>query len=174
MKQFDYRLIGITGLAGAGKTTIAEYLKTYHEYQILSFGYQLKLVISVLFHIPMQILLDPEEKNTFIPEYGKTVREILQIFGTECMRNHFGQDFWVKKLIPDLLFANTSIVIDDVRFPEEEKLIRDYGGEIWKIERPGIMQLDHSSESGKINYDQFILNNRWISDATRIASSFLQ
>ena len=55
-----------------------------------------------------------------------------------------------------------SVVTDDVRFPNEAAMIRDLGGELWRIERPGITyDGDHSSEGGleDITPDQVIVND---------------
>jgi hypothetical protein len=53
-------------------------------------------------------------------------------------------------------------VIDDVRFPNEAAMIRELGGELWRIERPGIAyDGDHESEGGleDITPDRVIVND---------------
>jgi hypothetical protein len=39
------------------------------------------------------------------------------------------------------------VVIDDVRFPNEAEMIRNLGGELWLVDRPGVAyDGDHASE----------------------------
>ncbi len=54
------------------------------------------------------------------------------------------------------------VVIDDVRFANEVAMIRDLGGELWRIERPSIAyDGNHSSEGGleDITPDRVIIND---------------
>lgn len=134
-------LIGILGHMGEGKTAAAKHLQRYHDYKILSFSTALKKAASMLFRVPMESFTNPMLKATPLLEWGLTPRSILQILGTECMRDHFGNDFWVKALLHEIV-ANGAIpptddiVIDDVRFPEEIKMVRDLGGKLIRIIRP--------------------------------------
>jgi hypothetical protein len=83
-----------------------------------------------------------------------TGREYLQRYGTEAHRDVFGQQFWVKAVLPDGYPSdterdNTLLVITDVRFPNEAKRVRECGGEVWKIDRPveRIAESAHASET---------------------------
>lgn len=131
-------LIGVTGRVGEGKTTIAKYLKDRYDFSILSFSTPAKRAVAGLFGIPMAHLLDAKLKEKIVPEWNKTARRILQIFGTECMRNHFGLDFWVKLMEKELTWkkAKSYIVIDDVRFQNEFDLIYKHNGKMIQVIRP--------------------------------------
>lgn len=82
-------------------------------------------------------------------EHVITGREYHQYFGTEAHRDVFGTSFWIDAVldsyVPD---AGELLVITDVRLPNEAEAIRDQGGEIWQIIRPGkpITEARHSSE----------------------------
>lgn len=54
-----------------------------------------------------------------------------------------------------------NIVITDMRFPNEEDMIKSYGGHIIRISRPGFDSDGHRSESSidLIDYDYLIENN---------------
>jgi hypothetical protein len=73
-------------------------------------------------------------------EYG-WIRPILQFWGTEYRRNLCGQDYWTRQLE-----LYPGVVVTDCRFPDEAKAIRDAGGIIWRIERPGYGGDTHASE----------------------------
>lgn len=130
-------LIGITSRVGEGKTSIAKHLEKNYEFLILSFSTPLKRAVAGLFGIPMITLMDPKLKEHHLPEWDKTSREILQIFATECMRNHFGHDFWIKAMLYELMkHSQEHIVIDDVRFQNELDFVYKQEGQMIHVTRP--------------------------------------
>lgn len=164
-------LIGITGRVGAGKTTIAEYLKSNYGFKIYSFSTPLKEVVSNLFLMPLDDFYNPNKKMVTNPCWGKTPREILQVFGTECIRNHFGRDFWVKRMGQVLKWDSlivhgrftSPVVIDDIRFPEETNMVIEKGGLLIKVVRSNNpYEIDQNHESERmigIKYDTQINND---------------
>jgi hypothetical protein len=106
-----------------------------------------------------------EDKEAIIPELGVSARHMLQTLGTEWGRACIHPDFWVmiaRTKAQRILADGRSVVIDDVRFPNEAAMIRDLGGELWRIDRPGITyNCDHSSEGGleDITPDRVIVND---------------
>lgn len=79
------------------------------------------------------------------------VRVLLQRFGTEAGRDIHGPDCWVNiwsRQARDILSAGGKVVATDVRFPNEVAQIRQLGGMVVRIERPGVGPAnDHVSES---------------------------
>jgi hypothetical protein len=68
-----------------------------------------------------------------------TVREVLQIAGTEMHRNTWDQDIWVKTLIRkyrEMKSTYHCFLVTDVRFPNEARAILDEGGRIFMIQGP--------------------------------------
>lgn len=99
-----------------------------------------------------------------IPE----VRRLLQVFGTEVVRNMFGENVWVdlaRKRILEMVEDNVSVVLTGIRFENELNLIHSLGGETWWVERPGFpvgSTNSHASED-TLTGDQFqtqMINNR--------------
>jgi len=154
------KLIAFTGLAGSGKTTAAKALED-RNYRRYSFADPLRAMMKVL-----DIDLDgatSEFKNTGHPHLcGRTPRYALQRLGTEWGRQMIGQSIWVdatrRRLVQ--LLPHLNVVIDDCRFNDEAQMIRDLGGVVVCITRPGIKQMDHASEAG-IKTD---LINYWLSN----------
>ena len=105
------------------------------------------------------------DKEAIIPELGVSARHMMQTLGTEWGRACIHPDFWVMIARAEtrrILADGRSVVIDDVRFPNEAAMIRDLGGELWRIERPGIAYNgDHESEGGldDITPDRVIVND---------------
>ena len=65
-----------------------------------------------------------------------TPRLVLQLFGTDCMRNGFFDGIWVSLVKQQILEnPNTNWVIPDVRFPNEVKMIQSVQGQVWQVRR---------------------------------------
>lgn len=103
------------------------------------------------------------------------VRVFLQRLGTEGGREVLGEDIWVDKsfegeVIP-ALNAGSSVVVTDMRFPNEIRRVREAGGEVWRVDRPKL-ETDtsttgkHSSEVEwrKTKPDEVILNDGDVDD----------
>lgn len=67
-------------------------------------------------------------------------RHVMQIVGTELCRDIWGRDVWIKMMRRRLSEYEAAgikcIVITDCRFQNEIDLIKDAGGEAWRIEGP--------------------------------------
>lgn len=141
------KVIGVCGLIGSGKGTVADILVDKYGFEKLSFADRLKDGAAAIFGWPRDLLEGDtkasrdwrEEADPFwTAELGKTItpRYVLQVMGTECMRNGFAQDIWVL-LIKQKIQASPekNWVIPDVRFENEQDMIRGIGGEIWQVRR---------------------------------------
>ncbi len=112
-----------------------------------------------------------DNKNTFIPEVGKTVREILQFIGTDIGRKGLYEDIWVdqwKMSLENRYDDPDGFITDDVRFPNEYDAIKSLGGQMWKIERPSHTAETHNhSSEGNLDdhqFDRIIVNDGSIAD----------
>lgn len=164
-------LIGVTGRIGEGKTSVAEHLRNKYGFLLLSFSTPLKEAVAQLFGLQMTTLTTPVLKTRMILRWKKTSKEIMQIFGTECMRGHFGEDFWVKHMQDQLnQHSYSNIVIDDVRFPEEVEMVYDYGGLLIRVIRPNnpyTMDKAHVSEQLSDAFTAITLRNEGTLDTLR-------
>lgn len=156
-------LVGIIGKKGSGKTECANVLIQNYGFQKVSFADKLKQVVSDLFDIPINCLYDPNLKETYDHRWGKTYREIMQLFGTEVGRCIYN-DIWIyhteKRILQN---SDDKIVIDDVRFKNEANLIKRQNGLLLKIIRPSVSQEQslHASEveQDEIKEDILLVNN---------------
>ncbi len=66
-------------------------------------------------------------------------RKFLQFLGTEAMRKHIDDLFWVKRAAEKIRSLPSDALIcfvPDVRFPNEaDFIVKEMGGQIWRIER---------------------------------------
>jgi hypothetical protein len=116
------RIIGITGRAGAGKDTVADYLVTKHGYTKVSFASILKNMLATC-GLPEPQNRGDKEKNYEGFEFS--FRDAAQKLGTEWGRS-LDQDIWVK-LTMNGLEQDKKFVFSDVRFENEATAIRDKG-----------------------------------------------
>jgi hypothetical protein len=137
-------LIGIVGLIGSGKDTVAQHLVDNHGYQKDSFAMSLKDAVASMFNWDRSMLEGDTESSRHWREqpdkfwsekFGKPVtpRWVMQYFGTEVMRGHMYDAIWVDSCIGRYKGQNT--VISDTRFPNEVKAIRAHGGKIIRVMR---------------------------------------
>ena len=184
-------IIGLCGLIGSGKGTVADILVDEHKFEKISFADKLKDAVSVLFDWDREMLEGEtsesrfwrEQEDTFwTKETGRkiTPRLVLQEFGTDCMRNGFFDGVWVS-FVRKRIIENPEInfVIPDVRFVNEADIIKGLGGKVWCVKRGPdplwfrqYVDLDieptdvHSSEWrwAKIAFDHNIYNEGTIDD----------
>ncbi len=138
-------IIGICGLIGSGKGTVADIL-VEHNFKKVSFADKLKDGVSTIFGWDRDLLEGDtdesrqwrEQRDDFWSNETKmevTPRLVLQLFGTDCMRDGFNDGVWVSLLKKTILDNPGNYVIPDVRFQNEQQMIRDIGGEVWWVKR---------------------------------------
>jgi hypothetical protein len=139
-------IIGVCGLIGAGKDTIADYLVNIHEFRRDSFAATLKDAVSSVFGWDRDMLEGRtrssrewrEQPDAWWSErLGRTItpRWVLQYWGTEVCRQGFHDDVWIASLENKLRKTRDDIVISDCRFPNEIRAIRLQGGHVIRVVR---------------------------------------
>ncbi|RUM43541.1 MAG: hypothetical protein DSY80_05415 [Desulfocapsa sp.] len=160
------RIIGFAGRAEAGKTTAASYLETVHGFRHMNFATPLKEAASIMTGLPSMYFYNQDLKKQEIPWLLMSPRKFLQRLGTECVRDHIGKDFWVKRMQQEIdKFPDRSIVIGDIRFEEEASMVQSMGGIVVEIQRSNEKNpYGHSSEIIDFNCDVILGNTGTVED----------
>ena len=206
----------IQGLTAAKKHNIEnpsfEWIKKYYINSIWeqkAFAGKLKQIASLLTGIPVEKFEDQEFKEKelgpewdriissdgkiHLPddypdlEYSKlTPRLLLQIIGTECIRDKVHPNAWVNALMSEYkpkdapynslgdlledrhngLLNNPNWVITDTRFPNELKAIKDRGGISIRVNRPYTTVVGGNGIPATFNQNQFHPSETSLDSAT--------
>ena len=139
-------IIGVCGLIGAGKDTIADYLVNIHEFKRESFANTLKDAVAHVFGWDRELLEGRTRQSRAWREQpdewwsnrlGMTItpRWVLQYWGTEVARRGFHDDIWIASLENKLRKITDDVVISDCRFPNEIAAIKSAGGRVIRVVR---------------------------------------
>lgn len=182
-------IIGFAGRCRSGKSELAKICENY-GYERLSFAIPLKQLCADILdisidelnrakneNIPIEITIGKDvceilSEETNIPiettteicngKYLHTVRDMLQFIGTDYIRK-YNKDWHVNKL-KEMIDVNKDYVFDDVRFPNEKKLINDLGGDCWFISRTTLDNIsNHESETSltwQQCFNKIIINDK--------------
>lgn len=102
------------------------------------------------------------------PIWGAEVRNLLQRFGTECARETFWDSFWIDLADRTIRESNAgAVVITDVRFENEAQYVRDMGGVLVNVTRPGCGPLGNHTSERPIVCDVAVNNDSTIDDLHR-------
>lgn len=167
------KLIGLySPAAQSGKSSVAKFLAQECGYEVVPFAQTLKeMLIPILnalgYNNDDAYRLVHVDKAIVVPKAEVSVRHMLRTLGTEWGRQCVHPDIWLR-CWEERIKPHALVVADDVRFPNEAELIRRLGGELWCVERPGVLRThEHTSEGNLDTYQHFtklIANNGSLSD----------
>lgn len=143
-------IIGLTGPAGCGKTTVAGMVAGAVVIQLAD---PLYAALAMMLGVDESLLRHRGSKERPLPGFDRSPRQLLQTLGTDWGRAFVGADVWLRmagRRIDALHAAGaTTVVVADVRFENEAEWIRNRGGEVWRIARePATAAAEHASEAG--------------------------
>lgn len=134
---------------GSGKTTAARYtLSVLQPSCILHFAEPGKAMVGALLvhqgltHSAAHEALYGASKEVPLEAVGGfTPRRLMQTLGGDWGRNTLGEDFWVRIMRTKLerlhqMNHYAGFLFDDVRYPNEMELIREFGGQVIRVVRP--------------------------------------
>lgn len=139
-------LVGLTGQAECGKSTVAKRMVSEHGYVRASFADGLRAGLLALdplvpdtgsSTVRLGELVERIGWDAAKSHAGGEVRRLMQRFGTEAGWMMHGTCLWVDQAMHAACAAGAPVVFDDARFPHEFAAIRARGGVLVRVERPG-------------------------------------
>lgn len=161
-------LIGLYApMMQSGKTEIGKVLQLQHGFHAVKFADPFKAQIRMLLkeggatEALIERMIDGDLKETVIPSIGTSVRVMTQQLGSWGRAIH--PDFWVNLATPKIdqyLKAGFSVVVDDLRFPNEYEALIRMGGYPVRVSRPGNRAYtNHPSEGLLESYPMTTIEN---------------
>lgn len=162
-------LVGLIGKKRSGKDSFARPLVEEHGFRRFAFADPLKEAVLQTDPI-VAFCTNPIRLSTVVERIGweeakeyPEVRRLLQNYGVAI--RGIEPDFWVRATLDRALQHASEVgpvVVTDVRFPNEADEVRDAGGTIVRIVRPGLSSDDtHASETALDDYeeDRLVVNS---------------
>ncbi len=158
--QRPWFLVGITGLAGAGKAAAAAALVA-RGYRAIAFADSLRHQVALTWSVSIEVLTDPHGKyvarealafsrcndtyfrawaflNGLVPHAPQSPRAVMQAWGDFVRSSDPTQfvrtvDRWI---VDQLRCGHRHLVVTDVRMPAEARLVQHRDGVLLRIYRP--------------------------------------
>jgi len=141
-----YPVIAFCGPATSGKTTAAKCLMR-HGFRRMSFADPIRDMLRALGVSDHHLCFDKEAPVPVL--CGKSARHAMQRLGTEFGRGMIGEGIWIEAARQRLTIRSEPVVFDDVRFDNEARMIREMGGLVVELSKPGVAYSNlHASENG--------------------------
>ena len=172
--------IGLAGKSGSGKNVIADLMCANYGYTQIAVADGIREEAAAFIKnalgdiqsdcdLPMSfdLVIKAFVESIWAKPTPSEIRVLLQWWGTEYRRKE-DSDYWIKQL-SNRLQNDNCIVVSDVRLPDEMRVIREMGGEVWLVERAGIEHVGivgHATEHGLADakFDRVISNNGTFED----------
>lgn len=179
------KIIGISGKAQSGKSTLASYLSEKYRCKEYSFAEPIKQIGKIFYFEHNQLYGSGQDKLEKNKHWNVSGREFLQKIGTEVFRDFLPtvipsmQSVWLNlfriqyEMNPDIDY-----VISDVRMKDEVEMIRKLGGIIIRTVRTESQDnfKIHSSETelDDLVPDFLLDNNKYtIEESRKVIDEYL-
>jgi hypothetical protein len=131
----------------SGKTTSARWLAEHSDWTMAAFAdpvrriaLDLALAFGESYVDAYKAIIGGVDKEAPLRVTGKSAIDFLMLVGTKVGREFIGPNVWVDHMRERVVEAHergAHAVIDDVRFPNERDLVRELGGVMVGVWRPG-------------------------------------
>ena len=177
-------IIGLAGRKGEGKTELAK-ICVSKGYTLLNFASALKELIANALNISINELNQKKEQefkfkisvdylakelntttevinNINVNLNFRSIREALQVIGTDLIRV-INPNWHIEQISKKINKLITNIVIDDLRFKNELKLLKKQNAECFYILRPSNFNISNHDSEINLSWNDFndniVINN---------------
>lgn len=130
-------IVVFCGYKGSGKTEAAKVLRQGYGYHVIKLAEPLKAMAKTLLkyldinEFAINEYINGSCKETPLRSLHVTPRYLMQTLGTEWGRNLINPDIWTEiaqNRIQDLVNSRNDVVVDDIRFPNELDMVKEFAG----------------------------------------------
>ena len=151
------KIVAFFGPQRAGKSEAAKAVATMPGWVRMSFADPLYEMLSALLGVEARKL---DKNKTAVGLCGKTVRQALQLLGTEFGREMVGRNIWLDAMDRRLDRAANrdgmeGAVIDDLRFANEYDFLRLRHATIIRINRSGLNPKTLNTHGSEVDWVDF-------------------
>ncbi len=151
-------IVGISGKRGTGKTTLANLLASDYGFEHRYFAETLKRMVKEQFALTDDHVHGDLKEAALAGFSGWTPRKLMMAVGQ--FYRSIDEMYWVKRTLQGV--GDRHVVISDVRFLNEAKIIKDMGGMIIRLGRDPKLNIyqgdiDDPSETALDEYKEFDL-----------------
>lgn len=176
----ELKIIGLYGPSRAGKDSVAAVLQQ-------DFGFQQKAMAGgirdILLALNPMILDDEGELHSMqglwhdcykdwdqVKARSKDSVDYMIRLGQAC-RDNLGETVWLNRVLPNTGTIDHPICISDVRQENEYWAIKNRGGVVWKVIRPGTEKRGMDGLLDHLDFDATIHNQGSLSDLRGIVQA---
>lgn len=166
----------LSGYAGVGKDTVADYLVKEHGYTKVSFASYLKNYCSKEYDLPLFYFEDRELKERPLSTHSNlSPRDILIKEGKT--KREIDNNFFVNKLIYNVTPWDNKYVISDFRYLNEYKIFKDWFGNVKSIRILKDVLVSNSPSEHQLddfNFDYYLKNFNTFEDLYKSVDKLLE
>jgi len=143
------KVVGLAGRLGSGKTLAADLLCAKYGFVKVKFAQPIKDMMKSLGLDERHIEGELKDVPCDLLD-GETPRWAMQSLGTEWGRSLISENLWLNRwrtLVEQHLNLSNNVVVDDMRFPNELKMVQDLSGQVIVLLRNDQQGAVHSSEA---------------------------
>lgn len=181
MSRVEFLNIGLTGMAGAGKSTVANYLRDA-GYMVRSLARPIRELLEIQDPYIWTLERGPERLSYMLKMHGgwegikkvpgaaDDIRRMLQVTGTEWGRTT-NPGIWLN-VEEDALDITAPgwwspvkpprVVWQDIRFNNEALWVRQHSGIIIAVDRPSLVPIQGAAHSSEKGVDPRLVHHRLI------------
>lgn len=165
--------MGLCGRSGSGKDAIAEFLVKQHGFSRIAIADPLKAVAALAFNLATDQLWG-DRRNALDERWALTPRQLYQQLGDALRSIHpcAVTSSW-ELAVSSALRGGKPVVVPDIRMPVEARWLRESGGVLWRVVRPGLAAPPGGAHETETALDQCPVDSTVMNDST-LEAAFAQ
>lgn len=154
------KLIAFCGPKKSGKSTVAAAHLISKGWVHCPFAGPLKDMLAAI-GVPHECLWGARKEEPLDLLKGRTARHAMKELGEAWGRQRIDEQIWVHlwRVRMEAMKSQVSVVVDDLRYPNEFDVVKSFGGVVIRVKRKGYeYSTEHPSEMHELSADRIAEN----------------